>query len=117
MIKVRIETYHSDHNFNYTDRKFQDLNALGDWINDQMRVSSKKEWIRGRVDEQVQYISIYPEGPGWSYKIHLIENEKGIIFSDGHLTENQCHAATCVRKWWSDFKVKINKPSYNFVEC
>jgi hypothetical protein len=117
MIKVKFEKYHSDLNFTRPCKTFENLEALGDWILEQMNVSSAKDWIYGRMDDKMKYITFYPEGPGWNYKVRLIENENGgILFSDGDLTEDQQHAAKSVCEWWEKFKASLEKRTFNFVE-
>lgn len=113
MLKVRIEEYHDDHHFNHQIYNCESLNALKEWILKQMNVSNLKDWISFSANPV--YFRIQPDGPGWSYKIHLIEDDDGIIFSDGQHTAGQRHIADCVVQWLDDFKRELETPKFNFV--
>lgn len=113
MLQVRIEKYHNDNNFNHTVYNCESLNALKEWVLKQMNVSTLKDWIS--FSSNPVYFRIQPDGPGWSYKIHLIEDQDGIIFSDGQHTAGQRHIADCVKRWLDEFKQELECPKFNFV--
>ena len=113
MLKVRIEKYHNDYNFDHMMHNFHSFVELKEWILRQMNVSNLKEWIRFSSDPI--YFRMQPDGPGWSYKIHQIEDEDGIIFSDGQHTDGQRHIADCVKQWLNEFKQELEAPKFNFV--
>lgn len=113
MLKVKIEEYHNDNNFHYFTRDFNSLKELQAWVMSQMHVTVLKDWIW--LDSKVAYFKIQPDGPGWSYKIHQIEDEDGIIFSDGQHTAGQRHIADCVKQWLDDLKQELEAPKFNFV--
>jgi hypothetical protein len=114
MLKVKIEEYHNDNRFNYFIERFSSLEDLGKWIIKQMTVTDLSKWIR--FSYKYPYITAQPNGAGWSYHIHLIEDDDGIIFSDGQCTNGQSFVASCVSKWLDDFKAEIIKPKFNFVD-
>lgn len=113
MLKVKIEEYHNDSNCHYFTQTFASLKQLQDWVMAQMRVTCVKEWIKFNTERI--YFEMRPDGPGWSYKIRLIEDEDGIIFSDGQCTDGQKHIADCVKQWLNEFKQELECPKYNFV--
>ena len=113
MLKVRIEEYHNDYNFKHTVYNCSSLNALKKWVLEQMNVTHPKDWISFNTNPV--YFRMQPDGPGWSYKIHLIEDEDGIIFSDGEHTAGQRHIADCVKQWLDNFKLELEAPKFNFV--
>lgn len=113
MLKVRIEEYHNDNNFSHHLQTFTSLDALKQWVLGTMNVSKPKDWIS--FSSNPVFFRIQPDGPGWSYKIHLIEDQDGIIFSDGQHTAGQRHIANCVKQWLDDFKQELEAPKFNFV--
>lgn len=113
MLKVRIEEYHNDNNFKHHLQTFTSFNALQRWVLGTMNVSSPKDWIS--FSSNPIFFRMQPDGPGWSYKIHLIEDQDGIIFSDGQHTAGQRHIADCVKRWLDDFKHELETPKFNFV--
>ena len=113
MLIVKIEEYHNDYNFHHHLRSFMSLDALKQWILDSMHVSNLKDWIS--FGSNPVFFRMQPDGPGWSYKIHLIEDKDGIIFSDGQYTAGQRHIADCMKQWLDDFKQELEAPKFNFV--
>ena len=113
MLKVKIEKYHNDYNFDHMIYKFNSFFELKEWILKQMHVSDLKEWIR--FSSSPIFFRMQPDGPGWSYKIHQIEDDDGIIFSDGQYTAGQKHIADCVKRWLDEFKQELETPKFNFV--
>lgn len=112
-ITVRYEEYHNDNNFTHYKKDFSNLDHLKIWMKDQMNTTDLQKWIT--FSYQYPYIRLQPDGPGWSRKIHLIEDNDGIIFSDGDHTGGQSHVADCVKKWMDEFKKELENPTYNFV--
>ena len=47
--------------------------------------------------------------------IHQIEDEDGILFSDGEYTNGLSHCADCIKKWMEELKKDIKSPKFNFV--
>jgi hypothetical protein len=113
MITVKYEEYHNDNHFFHHKKDFTSLEYFETWMKNQMYVSELDKWIRFSPD--LGYMTMQPNGPGWSYDIHQIEDEDGIIFSDGRYTSGQKHVANCVKKWMSELKEKLKKPTYNFI--
>ena len=113
MLNVRIEEYHDDNHFNHHIQTFASFDALKQWILGRMNVSNPKDWIS--FSSNPVFFRMQPDGPGWSYKIHLIEDHDGIIFSDGQHTAGQRHIADCVKQWLDDFKQELETPKFNFV--
>ena len=113
MLKVRIEEYHNDNNFHHHVQTFASLDALKQWVLGRMHVSNPKDWIS--FSSNPVFFRMQPDGPGWSYKIHLIEDSDGIIFSDGQHTAGQRYIADCVKRWLDDFKQELETPKFNFV--
>ena len=113
MITVKYEEYHNDNNLFHYKKDFANLDHFEIWMKDQMHVGEIDKWIRFNPD--LGYLTMQPDGPGWSYHIHQIEDNDGIIFSDGYYTARQTHVADCVKKWMNDLKIKLKTPTYNFV--
>ena len=113
MLTVKLEEYHDDNNFRYFSEHFNSFKELQNWIIHQMHVTDPKDWISFSTDPI--YFRMQPDGPGWSRKIHLIEDEDGIIFSDGQNTAGQRHIADCVKQWLYEFKQELEAPKFNFV--
>ncbi len=113
MLKVRIEEYHNDNNFKHQVQTFTSFDALKQWVLGVMHVSCLKDWISFSYNPI--FFRMQPDGPGWSYKIHLIEDQDGIIFSDGQHTSGQRHIADYVKRWLDDFKQELEAPKFNFV--
>ena len=113
MITVKYEHYYNDNNFSHRVENFEDLTHLEKWIYDKMHVGELSKWIRFNYDPA--YITLQPEGPGLNVHIHQIEDEDGILFSDGEYTNLQSHVADCVKQWMCEFKERLKAPKYNFV--
>ena len=113
MLKVKFEEYHNDYNFHYFTERFNSLKELQTWVMSKMHVSCPKEWIR--FSSNPIFFRMQPDGPGWSYKIHLIEDDDGIIFSDGEHTAGQRHIARCVVEWFDEFRCELDCPVFNFI--
>ena len=113
MITVKYEYYYNDNNFSHRVEKFEDLNHLEKWIYNKMHVSDYEKWIR--LNHNPSYITIQPDGPGMNLHIHQIENEDGILFSDGEYTNQQTHCANYVKIWIGEFKERLKTPKFNFV--
>ena len=78
-----------------------------------MHVSGYEKWMI--LNSNPVYISIQPEGPGMVLHIHQIEDEDGILFSDGEYTNDLDHCADCITKWIEELKKDIKSPKFNFV--
>ena len=113
MLTIKYEIYYNDYNFPHRIEKLKDLNEVKKWIYGQMHVSEYEKWIR--LNYNPVYISIQPEGPGMVLYIHQIEDEDGILFSDGEYTNNLDHCADCIKKWIEELKNDIKSPKFNFV--
>lgn len=113
MLNVKYEIYYNDYNFSHRIEEFENLEHIEKWIYNKMHVSDLNKWIR--FNHQPAYITIQPEGAGMSIHIHQIEDEDGILFSDGEHTNLQSHVADCVKKWMEAFKERLKAPKFNFV--
>ena len=45
----------------------------------------------------------------------MMENDKGIIFSDGKRTCKQCHWNDEVKKWLTNLEQRRKQPKFKFV--
>lgn len=113
MITIKYELYYSDYNFSHRVENIKDFETLKRWILERMHVKNLIKWINFNYDPI--YISFQPEGPGMTIHIHQIEDEDGILYSDGEYTNNQSHIADCVKNWMISFKQELNAQTFNFI--
>ena len=113
MITIKYEVYYNDCNFFHRVEKLKDLNDFKEWIYKKMHVKEYEKWIR--LNSDLVYITIQPEGPGMEINIHQIEDEDGILFSDGQYTNGLDHCADCMKKWMEELKKDIKSPKFNFI--
>jgi len=124
MITVYYEEYHNDYiRYNHVKR-FESLKELEDWIFNQMQADYSASWAMSvptpeaakRINGGYPWeISFRPVFRGPDYWIHMIENDEGIIFSDGRRTSNQRHWNDEVKKWLVNFEHRRKQPKFNFV--
>lgn len=123
MIKITYEYYCMDYDRQHKLTKtFSDLKDLEDWIFETAIGDVSDCFVLNFPSEEncdPYRISIklgYKFGHSHHYWIHQIENEKGIIFSDGTYTSKQKHWSKEVIEWCKHCEDKRHNLHYNFVD-
>lgn len=117
MIKITYTRYLNDFNRSENTKIFSSLLELENWIFGQMRIKYQRDYYAMYFPQDpTSYISFCPEYGGWAHWIHMIENENGIIFSDGKCTSGQQHVSIEIRQWLKHCNQRQNQPTYNFVD-
>lgn len=124
MIVVKYEEYLNDYRRSNHEKRFSSLTELEDWIFSQMQ----QDYTDGRgmsfptVEKCKQLgdtgpgeISFTPRWGGPEFWIHQIENDSGIIFSDGGMTAGQKHWSQAVQDWLAHCDERQRQPKFNFV--
>lgn len=125
MIRIKYERYWNDlRRENNLTKTFYGLKELEDWLfnNAQFSTIYKKIDVYFPVTEPTSWKS-NPEpsriestdNDGWSTWVHVIENDNGIIFSDGKYTAWQKHWNDEVKAWLKHCGERATKPRFNFV--
>lgn len=121
MITVKYEEYWNDYRRKDHLKVFGSLTSLENWIFDQMQQKYQNNNLAlyfpkkgnpnfpGRID-------ISPVYGGPCLWIHLIENERGIIFSDGKLTCGAKHASKQVVEWLEHCTARRDNPNFCFAD-
>lgn len=120
MITVRYEEYHNDYHRKDHTMRLANLKDLEDWMFDQMKQdysSKEKGWLYMYfpVDEPSR-IQFSPQYGGSNFWIHQIENENGIIFTDGGHTASRKHWSQEVQEWLKHCKERQYAPKFVFAE-
>lgn len=118
MITINYEIYKNDFMRTQGLRKqFENLDSLENWIFGQMQQNytnnSIAMWFPRQ--ERIGRISFTPCFRGEHYWIHSIEDNDGILFSDGTTTSGQEFMADCIQKWCTACTERRDKPTFNFV--
>lgn len=117
MIKI---TYENHYNYIYKEQcltmSFQSLEEFKEWLKSNIvgniNTSDYLWWPHRKND---CFISYSIRGKGNCY-INLIENEKGIIFSDGKYTSNKTHMSNQFFEWCQEQIKEQEMTQYNFVD-
>ena len=104
MIKVDYEIYHNDYRRSDKVITFGSLDELKDWLFGQMKRPYNDSYAMyfpnpNRADAEPSSIEIHPDFGEPTILIHQIENENGIIFSDGRHTSGQKHWNNQIKEW------------------
>ena len=129
MLKVKFERYWDDNHCQNDSISFSGgLASLEEWIFSQMLRDYSGENGRHTMSfptpskvEQANAsgpwtIKLYPSYNSPSIWIHLIENDKGVIFSDGQHTAGKKHWSQEVKNWLTHCEERRHSPVFNFVE-
>lgn len=102
---------------------FAGLDDLEDWIFGQMRCGYSDKHAMSFPDGDafrgIVFLPYGPDGNGFLYsciRIHRIDNEDGIIFSDGYTTNGQEHCSKEVQEWLEGCRKRQMEPKFHFVE-
>lgn len=117
MIRVTYEQYYND----YMRKQnlvmhFQSLDAFKNWV--------ESNTVGDVNNAQILWWPHYRESNCFRYKmqngricfIRMIENEEGIIFTDGFYTSGKCHSSNEFYEWCQEKIQKQKKAQYNFVK-
>ncbi len=127
MIKVGYEKYWCDFHRQSEEMNFSTLEELENWIFSQMEVKYSDDGSHlmsfptpvkvERIRENGPWtIEFTPTTTGPTIWIHQIEDENGIIFSDGKLTCGLRHWSKAVQEWLIHCDKRQHNPQFNFVE-
>ena len=123
MLKVYGEHYVNDHNRRNVVYKFTDLAELEEWLFDQpeacynMRFSVYKKGKNPAYSDLPFSINIcLNKNRGVELWIHRIDNEEGIIFSDGVMTNGRKHWSKKVEDWCRHCDERWRKPTFIFID-
>lgn len=118
MFKIKYEEYHNDYDRKNHEKKFLYLSDLEEWIFGQMQRDYTKDRmvlyfpgkdIGGRVEFQ-------PVCGGATFWIHLIEDNDGILFSDGTYTAGQKFTHGDIQEWFDHCRERQEHPKFRFVK-
>lgn len=118
MIKIQYEAYNTDYDKKFYEKTFRSLTELEDWIFGQMKRPYDREnnWCAMFFPQSSPSQIIFtPVWRGTTYYIHMIENDLGIIFSDGEYTNEQKHWNDEVKEWLAHCNTRRDAPVFNFV--
>lgn len=90
-------------------------------------------WIFSQMQQDYHYHMFFPKSDFWAsissclwfkptkketIHIHVIENENGIIFSDGVFTSGHCFWSKSAKKWCLACSelTNLTEPNYHFVD-
>lgn len=121
MIRIYYEEYYNDYKKEYYEKEFRNLTDLEDWIFWQMKRPYDHK------DKTNRYAMFFPHltepsriefTPTWggpSYWIDMIENDFGIMFSDGKYTNGYTHWNDEVKEWLAHCDKRRDTPEFKFV--
>ena len=120
MLRIYYEEYYNDYHRKDLNRSFSTLKELENWIFGQMQQDySDKEngWTKMYFPrkEPTQF-EFTPKRGGPSIWIHRIDNEHGIVFSDGRFTGGKKHWSSEIRQWLKQCHERQYNPHFNFVD-
>lgn len=124
MIEVRYEQYWNDYHNKSELEKFRDLEALEDWMfenmqqnhNIYMRFPTPKaaERIKANGPWAIEFTPTYS---GACFRIHQIKNDNGdIMFSDGRCTSGQKFWNKEIQNWLIHCDERKKNPKFNFAD-
>lgn len=98
MITAKIVKYYNDYNQTAFNKTFENLDELADWIFDQMQLDYTKkpgcDYLTFPTNKYGKWyeISVHPYYGGYTYWIHQINSETGIIFRVGNILPEKISA-------------------------
>ena len=118
MYTITYEEYHNDYTRNERLTKtFQTIDGLAHWIKtttDSLKSVWPSRCYETGKSEDATRIEFKQPGFYYTVWIHQIENERGIIFSDGAYTGSQRHYGEAAKPVMEAI-AQIRKTEYNFV--
>lgn len=122
MIKIKYEEVspvNDDYN-KHLEKSFIALETLENWIFDQMSQNYADNphimsFTNPKSPNGPSCISFTPAYGGENYRIHQIETDMGIIFSDGTHTAGQKHWSKDVQNWLMHCEERRKNPTFTFV--
>lgn len=121
MIKIYYDEYLNDfcHKKGQT-KTFSDLGELKNWIFGKMKQPYDTPYAMyfpdpRKKDQEPSSIDFQEYRGSMQVWIHQIQNENGIIFSDGTLTSGQKHWNDEIKNWLIECNEFKKKPTFNFV--
>lgn len=126
MYKIYGEVYCNDFTRKNFEMRFSSLDDIYRYMERISRGFNSKysNWFKSENkdysenSDEISYISArsYEHGRYESFWIKKIENENGIVFSDGEYTKNQKFCSKKVNQWLSECQHRMKNSKPNFVE-
>lgn len=125
-IKIKYEKYYNDSKKNYYEKEFSSLAQLEEWIFQQIEQIKQNysypDFLICFPDLNSQNktinITLIKDSP--SIWIHQIENEQGILLSDGKYTAGRNHMSNQVKEWCSHCRKRLiaspSETQFKFVD-
>lgn len=116
------ERYYNDYNRIRVRKSFYSLENFYNWAKEISNnfTDQYNNWFPSLIGGDVGRISIDDgTNPGWNFFFYQIENENGIVFSTGKLTNGEKFCAKKVKEWCIECQKKMKEAQRrpNFVEC
>lgn len=117
MIKVTYEQYYND----YIRKQnliihFQSLGAFKNWVESNTVGDIHSAKILWWPHRQESNCFRYNMQNGWCCFIRMIENEEGIIFTDGFYTSGKRHSSNAFYEWCQERILNQQRAQYKFVK-
>lgn len=124
MYVAKFERYWNDYRRKDETKTFSGLAELENWMFGQMQQDYTKDFVM-TFPTPAAAVRIKADGP-WAIEfrpkwgdeniwIHLIENDAGIIFSDGKFTAGLKHWTREVQEWLTHCEERRKSPKFNFA--
>lgn len=124
MYVAKFERYWNDYRRKDETKTFSGLAELENWMFGQMQQDYTKDFVM-TFPTPAAAVRIKADGP-WAIEfrpkwgdeniwIHLIENDAGIIFSDGKFTAGLKHWIREVQEWLTHCEERRKSPKFNFA--
>ncbi len=121
MITIKYEEYHNDYYRSNKSKSFYNLSEFKNWF-----FGCCKGKYEDRISIPNPDSNIWSDGPsclevncvweeGFTYWVHEISKDGGIIYSDGNYTNRQKHWNEETKQMCRDMLERKKKPIFNFV--
>ena len=120
MYTIKGEHYYNDYTSTKLEKRFSSLEDIYEWMKNTSDNFSGALTFIPNVEKSIGRITINDSYKrGYVYFIKQIENENGIVYSDGTLTNGKEFCAAAIKRWVMScrerMKTILEQP--NFVEC
>lgn len=120
MLRIYYEKCNCGYHGDEEEKSFSSLVELENWIFDQMRQDysdADSGWhAMFFPNKEIDTICFTPVRCGSVFRIHRIDNEHGIVFSDGRFTGGKKHWSSEIRQWLKQCHERQYNPHFNFVD-
>ena len=120
MLRIYYEKCNCGYHGDEEEKSFSSLVELENWIFYQMRQDYSdvdSGWYAMFFpNKEIDTICFTPVRCGSVFRIHRIDNEHGIVFSDGRFTGGKKHWSSEIRQWLKQCHERQYNPHFNFVD-